>query len=588
MSKNAHFKVDPKLATLLGEDYRSTELALKELVDNAYDADSENVKINLPEPFSGDPIIIADDGTGMTEKEIREEYLRVANSRFSRKGERTRGKKRIVKGRKGIGKFAGLLIAEVMQIASVARGIKTTLTISKSALMQADYDLSNINLPIETEKVDTDQSGTTITLAGINDNLPFPNGTRLRQLLISEFGKIEDFALIVNGSVIDVQDIPGQTFEETVSLPKAGTIHAKFTISDQRKVLKKSGLVIRVKGRIIGEPMLFGLEKSEVIPEKLMKRVMGEIIADGLEDDVTGDWGAIIESSEMFQEIKNYIKPKLEESFKETYDTEVKMASAKLKKRVTKGLAKLPLYRRELAKKSLEKVMLRFFGESDDKIATVISVVLGAFEKDDYDLVTNKIEKSKNKSTPTFIKSFVQFGEVDTAIMARQAQSRLSFIEEFDGLINNKGATELQINSALQNNLWLLGVEFHLSCTNDTLKQVVNDYLDRKYEERAGRKKPGIFLLKDYKKDFTLVEVKRPGHPIRRADESKVLAHRDDLMLLFPKNKIDILLIGDRIKENTKLNLGENSKFISYEELVSNAKSQTKWLNESLVYGNSY
>ena len=38
MSTTANFKVDPRLASLLGENYRSTELAIKELIDNAYDA----------------------------------------------------------------------------------------------------------------------------------------------------------------------------------------------------------------------------------------------------------------------------------------------------------------------------------------------------------------------------------------------------------------------------------------------------------------------------------------------------------------------------------------------------------------------
>jgi len=46
MKPMAHFKIDPRLAALLGETYRSTEQALKELVDNAWDAD--NVWINLP------------------------------------------------------------------------------------------------------------------------------------------------------------------------------------------------------------------------------------------------------------------------------------------------------------------------------------------------------------------------------------------------------------------------------------------------------------------------------------------------------------------------------------------------------------
>ena len=95
MQTNANFKVDPRLAALLGENYRSTELAIKELIDNAFDADAEHVWVTLPEPLTNDPIIIKDDGTGMTEKELRNEYLNIASSRVSRKGERTRLKNRM-------------------------------------------------------------------------------------------------------------------------------------------------------------------------------------------------------------------------------------------------------------------------------------------------------------------------------------------------------------------------------------------------------------------------------------------------------------------------------------------------------------
>ncbi|NQD96267.1 ATP-binding protein, partial [Pseudomonas sp. CrR25] len=61
-----YFQVDSRLATLLSQEYSSTEKALKELVDNAWDADAEQVSITLPEPMSDEPIIIMDDGTGMT------------------------------------------------------------------------------------------------------------------------------------------------------------------------------------------------------------------------------------------------------------------------------------------------------------------------------------------------------------------------------------------------------------------------------------------------------------------------------------------------------------------------------------------
>ena len=111
MAKGANFKVDPKLAHLLGEGYRTTEQALKELVDNAWDAEADNIWITLPKAMTSDPVIVRDDGSGMTELEVRNEYLKIASDRRSRKGDRTPNLRRLVKGRKGIGKFSGLMSA---------------------------------------------------------------------------------------------------------------------------------------------------------------------------------------------------------------------------------------------------------------------------------------------------------------------------------------------------------------------------------------------------------------------------------------------------------------------------------------------
>ena len=89
----AQFRVDPKLASLLGENYRSTEYALKELVDNAWDADATEVDIHLPGPMTSAPVVVKDNGCGMTELELREHYLVVAKDRRSAKGDRTEGLK---------------------------------------------------------------------------------------------------------------------------------------------------------------------------------------------------------------------------------------------------------------------------------------------------------------------------------------------------------------------------------------------------------------------------------------------------------------------------------------------------------------
>jgi HSP90 family molecular chaperone len=145
MATTATFSVDPRLATVLGETYKSTERAIKELIDNAWDADADHVWIDLPAAMSSSPVVVKDDGTGMTEDELRTEYLSVARDRRSHRGDLTSKYRRSVKGRRGIGKFAGLMVAETMTVTTQARGRQTTLLIPRKKLLQARADFEKVH-----------------------------------------------------------------------------------------------------------------------------------------------------------------------------------------------------------------------------------------------------------------------------------------------------------------------------------------------------------------------------------------------------------------------------------------------------------
>ena len=189
MPRHATFRVDPRLASLLGESYRCTEQAIKELIDNAWDADAENVWITLPKPLTSKPIVVKDDGTGMSEREVREEYLSIATDRRTRKGLLTLLKKRSVKGRKGIGKFAGLVAAETMDVETQARGKTTTLRIVKHELLGSQCDLEKVKLAIQAVATDPCDHGTTITLSELNSKFSLPQPEALRELLALEYSR---------------------------------------------------------------------------------------------------------------------------------------------------------------------------------------------------------------------------------------------------------------------------------------------------------------------------------------------------------------------------------------------------------------
>ena len=66
MNRQTHFRVDPKLAHVLGENYSSSEKALKELVDNAWDAEATEVHINVPNILNEVDVIYAPNACGKT------------------------------------------------------------------------------------------------------------------------------------------------------------------------------------------------------------------------------------------------------------------------------------------------------------------------------------------------------------------------------------------------------------------------------------------------------------------------------------------------------------------------------------------
>src|SRR5580704_5415420 len=103
-----------------------------------------------------------------------------------------------------------------MCVETWARGKKTTLNISKTALLQAKGDLEKIDLPITVEDCDPDAKGTTITLSRLNSRFTVPSPEALKELLALEYGRCSGFVILVNEEPLSHEDIQGQVFTKTV------------------------------------------------------------------------------------------------------------------------------------------------------------------------------------------------------------------------------------------------------------------------------------------------------------------------------------------------------------------------------------
>lgn len=581
----ARFRVDPRLASLLGESYRSSEEALRELVDNAWDADAEEVRISVPGAMKTAPIVVQDDGSGMTEREVRDAYLYVANGRRTRSGDRTPRRKRLVKGRKGIGKFAGLIAADVMLLETRANGRATRLEITKKHLLEAggkNPDIENIDLPLVARACGPEEHGTTVTLSSLAQSLEFPDPTKLRELLVLEYGRDDTFRVFVNGERVAIVDVPGERFAQNASLASAGAVTLKLTVSDDRKPSKQAGIAIRVGGKIVGRPSLLGLDDDESIPSRLARRIYGEVEADGLMDSVTADWGGFIENSKAFQEVRSWAADKVRAQLAQTFTKEVSAQEARVRPRLQPKLELIPEARRAAAEAGIKRVLQKFYGENDDKIELVASLMLEAFERDEYWLILQKIDEATRSDVAKLADILDEFGLVDLATIGHQAKGRLRFLDELELLIKNQGTLEAQVHRAIERNLWVLGSEFALVSSNKTLQTLTTQWLDKKYTGRNAKKRPDLLLANSVQRRHVIIEFKRPSYSIDREDEAQAQGYRDDLVPVLG-GPVEVVLVGG--KRDPTIPAGYDPKELSvksYWDLAASARSQLTWLLQEM------
>ncbi|WP_065745513.1 ATP-binding protein [Bradyrhizobium sp. LMTR 3] len=161
------FTIESRILRELGERLvKQPEVAVIELIKNAYDADATVCNINY-EP--GEAIIIADNGGGMTLKRFATSWMRIGTS--SKEGVNVSAKfGRLITGEKGIGRFAVRFLGRKLQLESIS----FDPDFNRRTKLIADFDwprfdqhedLGKVSVPYRLEEAQEDaQSGTTLTI----------------------------------------------------------------------------------------------------------------------------------------------------------------------------------------------------------------------------------------------------------------------------------------------------------------------------------------------------------------------------------------------------------------------------------------
>lgn len=329
----------------------------------------------------------------------------------------------------------------------------------------------------------------------------------------------------------------------------------------------------------MGRPRLFGLDDDPDVPKSTLKRLYGEVIADKLIDEVTADWAAIVENSKGYAELEAFVRPLLKEQLQRTFRQEFAAQHARVQREINRRLSLLPENRRHYAKKAIERIMQQFYGEKEERIQSIVNVVLDALEHDEYWQVLREIERTSKSEVQLFAESLGNFGLVEMALIGRQAQSRLQFLEFLDKLAANASTRETEMHTAFENNLWILGSDFSLLNSNATLKRILHEQVGVLFNGPSSSTRPDLLLLSGFDSRHVLIEFKRPSH-ITRDDQLQAEKYRDKLAQFRP---MDIVLVGKDHDPAIRADRPPYIRLVSYAAAINKARMELDWLLKELT-----
>ncbi len=275
--------VDKSHLITIGEKLYTESIELiRELVNNAYDADASEVHVILTE----ERIEVSDDGTGMNLAGLKQYFNIGSAEKKNHPRSKKLGRDRI--GQFGIGKFASLAACGSFTISTQQGDFSATVTFDKEAW---ESKADSWELPLTIHPPDpAREDGTTVLLAKLSKR--FNPDEVERRLIESVPIKAEDFKVFVNDKVIQPRLYAGQRIPFLEGTP-FGPIHGEIVLLPASSVSMTEPLGIECKVKQVTiKRELFGMEKWG----RDIARIRGEVHADFL--PVTSDRSGFVVDSE--------------------------------------------------------------------------------------------------------------------------------------------------------------------------------------------------------------------------------------------------------------------------------------------------
>ncbi|MFZ6048106.1 ATP-binding protein [Pseudomonas sp. CR3202] len=496
----------PLHSSLFEEDYLLRELgpvahvpqvALTELVANAWDAGATKVDIVLPTEREG-TLTITDDGHGMSPENFKRRWMTLRYDRLKHQGPNVEfpagrdHRPRKAYGRNGVGRHGLLCFADEYQVDTWRDGQLSTFVVG------TESGPSPFVLRSEAFG-ERDGSGTKLTVSVARH---FPDLEEIQTVLAARFIHDPEFQIRLNGNLLSFAVIDGRVSEQTLVLGEGRK--ATVIVIDSTKQNHSSihqGIAFWVGRRLVGNPSwAIGQVANFDGRTRFARRYKIIVDTEGFEPHVLADWTGF------------HATPVVGDLYKATAEHISKVA-LELANEVIEATSEDALLQNRSELKSLgqgARIEVAEFTKavaqahptiSPDFLATAVKAVINLEKSKSGAALLLKLSALETDDVDGLDRLLTEWSIKDALRVLDEIDDRLSVIETIRRLASDPNVDELHtLHPLILRSRWLFGPEYESQeyCSNATLKTVALHLFQRKNAQFINEKnRPDIVVLPD-------------------------------------------------------------------------------------------
>lgn len=523
--------------------YRRRDVALAELVANCWDAGATEVEITVPGGSGYDPatsaIAVTDNGRGMREDEVDDDYLVIGRNRRAAGQPDPAGRK--VMGRKGVGKLAGFGLARRMRLTTWREGLASSLTLDADSLRAGGNQTKEIAIPGEVRPINPDghPTGTTIEMSDLKHKTPV-DADGLRNALARRFSRTVRGAMTitVNGEPVTDPDLvlhfrePSDSATATHDLGGSRTITWWAGFSKSVLPRELQGFTVLVHGKTAQAPPYFFEVEATASGQHGTKYLTGVIEADYLDDGSDNETDRVSTDRQEIDwddELARPLKTWGDELTRRLLRARTKKREDDAERQVEEDpdlKARIDALDPESAKQVRKFVRAIGSAETDrERVRPLADTLLRAYEyRQFHDFITELDAAAAEPEQLEFTLEYMRRWKLlESRAILEVVKGRLDIVDKFHSMIvKNVAETAHKVGQENLHDLisdfpWLIAPEWQVLAEEKRLTTQLREWGDADIADPEDRRRYD-FLALEGEGTLVVIEIKRSGHPVELAD----------------------------------------------------------------------